>query len=44
MEVPGQVRRCPDRDRFVRKPYKYVKVKLKQSLYRFSQAVVIPGG
>jgi hypothetical protein len=44
MEVLGLGRRCSDRDRFVREPYKYVKVNVKQSLYRFSQAVMIPGG
>lgn len=43
MEVLGLGRRCSGRDRFVRKPYKYAKVKVKQSLYRFSQAVMIPG-
>jgi hypothetical protein len=44
MEVLGLGRRYPARHRFVREPYKYVKVKVKHSLYRFSQAVMIPVG
>jgi len=44
MEVLGLGRRCPLRDRLVREPYTYVKVKVKQSLHRFSQAIIIPGG
>lgn len=44
MEVLGLGRRCPDRDRFIREPYKYIKVKVKQSMYMFSQDVMIPGG
>ena len=32
MEVLGLCRRCPDRDRFVREPYEYIKVKVKQSI------------
>jgi hypothetical protein len=43
MEVLGLVRRCPDRERFVKEPHKYVKVKVKQSMYMFSQDLIIPG-
>jgi hypothetical protein len=37
MEVLSLGRRYPGRDRFERESYKYVKVKVKQSLYRSSQ-------
>jgi hypothetical protein len=44
MGVPGLSRLCPNRDRYVQGPYKYIKVKVQQSLYRPSHLLRVPEG